>query len=498
MQTMNLPLALCLGLLAACTDDVAPPSSGDEKDATDETENEEEEEEVDPDSAGDSIGDAAAAKDFDTLTSWGDPLAYGAIDTPGDSDFFSIQTAEGFDYLIATAAYIYTGDGIPDTVIRLYDQDGNLLLTNDDMPFRFWETDSAIWFQAEYDGTYYVEVMEFSDWAESDDGAEGGEAYTYELWGTKTYYTESEAIGSNNTQEEADELYEAIIADEETGMYYSSWFDGYLDDSNAQFITNIYGHINEEGDKDIWRFDVDYTDDDDDWGWMTWSAFDSADAEFTPRMSLYSADWELLATSTDLAYTAEYYAIYDTGLAYPAQTGTYYLVMEDDAGYGGPGAFYAINRLSWLGSLAQQETEGNDGPSASNILEMTESTGTAGWYYARATGNIGSDDPMDCYQVSADDVGGSLEGKYLNLQLQSQGVGSFLDAVIRVQDASSLEVLAEVSATDGVEGGDPHVVNLQIAGETSGVYITVEPETVGEVELSNYYLFMVSISEEEE
>ena len=47
---------------------------------------------------------------------------------------------------------------------HVWDAEGNLLATNDDMPYRMWETDSALYYQATEDGTFYAEVLEFSDW----------------------------------------------------------------------------------------------------------------------------------------------------------------------------------------------------------------------------------------------------------------------------------------------------------------------------------------------
>ena len=488
---MNMNHALLALLLLGCD---GKDEGIDNPEYTDDTETTETTPVSDPDMAGDTIEDAASTEALDDLE-WGDVIAEGAIDEAGDRDFYAIQVEQGYDYLIAAAAYIYNYEGVPDTVLRLYNEDGEFLAENDDMPFRFWETDSALWFQAEYDGTYYVEVLEFSDWSESSE-AEGGSNYEYELWGVKTYYSEGSSYGENDTQEDADALYEYVLKDGDAGLYYSSWFDGYLDDSFAQYISNIYGHISYDGDVDVWRFDLDYSKDDYDWGWMTWTAFDITDPDFVPRFSLYNADWEQVATTTDVGYTGNYYATYDTDLAYPVTSGTWYLVVENDVKWGTYGPLYAINRLTWLGSIADQETESSDLVGLGDTLTMTESTNTAGYYYGRGTGMIDTDDERDSYRIDAGDVGGSLGGMYLSVELQAEGIGSFLDAKVVIYDEDTKTVLTEASVNPSNNEVDPHVLDLEISGDPTQVFVSVEPESQGEVGASNHYIFIAYLYSE--
>ena len=74
----------------------------------------------------------------------------------------------------------------------------------------------------------FPNFLEFSDWAESEDGPLGGEDYIYELWGWQTYYSEMVSNGENNTQEEADALSELASENEDIWLYYNSWFDSYI------------------------------------------------------------------------------------------------------------------------------------------------------------------------------------------------------------------------------------------------------------------------------
>ena len=76
------------------------------------------------------------------------------------------------------ALFYYTDpDIVCDTVMRLYNQDGELLATNDDMLYRL-ETDSALIFQATYDGPYYIEILEWSE-----ETSVSRQNMTYDLFG---------------------------------------------------------------------------------------------------------------------------------------------------------------------------------------------------------------------------------------------------------------------------------------------------------------------------
>ena len=58
--------------------------------------------------------------------------------------------------------------------------------------------------------------------------------------------------------------------------------------------------------------------------------------------------------------------------------------------------------------------------------------------------------------------------------------------------------MAEVLEDETVEGNDPYVRNLLLPDGTDWVYVSVEVESVGDSELSNFYLMAAYISEEED
>ena len=82
--------------------------------------------------------------------------------------------------ITATGASLSTG-GNTDCVLRLYDPLGSIVAENDDAWPRT-NRDPELIYRAGRAGTYFVEVMEYSDWRRRDNvAAMGGPAYTYTL-----------------------------------------------------------------------------------------------------------------------------------------------------------------------------------------------------------------------------------------------------------------------------------------------------------------------------
>jgi cysteine-rich repeat protein len=107
-----------------------------------------------------------------------DSITSEAIETPGDRDFFEFTGVAGSWINISTEA---NPDDIPemvDTVIRIYDADCALIAENDDSVPRV-NTDSQLLMRLPADGTYFVEVLEFTDWY--DEPLEGEPSFIYDL-----------------------------------------------------------------------------------------------------------------------------------------------------------------------------------------------------------------------------------------------------------------------------------------------------------------------------
>lgn len=104
--------------------------------------------------------------------------ALGAIQTPGDHDFFKFMGTAGQWLSITTSANPMDDLDAVDTVITLYDASMNRIAEDDDAVPRV-NTDSEIIIKLPSTGTFYVEVQEYSDWA--GDPPEGRSDYIYRL-----------------------------------------------------------------------------------------------------------------------------------------------------------------------------------------------------------------------------------------------------------------------------------------------------------------------------
>jgi hypothetical protein len=90
------------------------------------------------------------------------------FDTAGDQDWVWFSTTVGTAYVVETRAESLGSEA--DTVISLYDLNGNFLARADDSPL---SSDALLHFRAAYTGTYYAQITE---WTNS-----GGSDYWYYL-----------------------------------------------------------------------------------------------------------------------------------------------------------------------------------------------------------------------------------------------------------------------------------------------------------------------------
>jgi hypothetical protein len=477
---------MAFGVLAACDDKdqgIENDTTNDLPDSDDDTDDTD-----DDDGGGDDVGGntLAEATPASWAKAWGEAIVEDAINEAGDRDFYALDCEAGYLYLVSTFAYGLDGDMDPDTVIRVYDPSGNMFAENDDMPYRYWETDSAMFFEAQETGTYTVEVLEWSDWDPDSDGATGGSSYEYELWGIGFLSYDTEP---NDTQKEADAIYD----DKKLNMgYYGSFFSGYVPDSTADYVTEFYGDMEDDTDIDVWPIDFSK---DSAGSYYQWSLWPMDFGALEPVMSLYDEDWNLLASTEDPAIYPGGARLYDVGMAYrvPEDGGRFYMEVTNAAGTGGVGTSYTGMILGYVETLATNESEDNDFPGFANTIDMEESTSTAGYYYGAAWGVIEGEEDLDNWKVLADDLGGTLDGQYLSVYIQAEQIGSLLDAKIIVYDEDAKTVLAEETVNPASASADPEIWDLQL-GDIDAVYISVESESVDASDLANGYLMSVNIN----
>ena len=129
-----------------------------------------------PDLGGDGDGNDSFAEA--QAVDLGVPVEGAAIGTAGDRDYYSFTGEEGQWLVISTSANPDDDTDMVDTVITLYDGTMTQIAENDDSIPRA-NTDSEIITRLPAAGTYYVEVLEFSDWA--GETPEGMPSFTYDL-----------------------------------------------------------------------------------------------------------------------------------------------------------------------------------------------------------------------------------------------------------------------------------------------------------------------------
>ncbi len=399
-----------------------------------------------------------------------------AIDPAGDRDFYFVQPAVGNVVLAYTDSYYTHGEVVCDTVIRVYDSEGTLLADNDDMPYRYWETDSGLIWQAVDPDGYYVEVLEWSDWDPTSTGATGGATFEYGI--NVAHFTVNE-WGPNDTPEQ---VAKALKKD---GPYYANWFD--------EFTSLFFGQIESAGDVDLYPIFGDHA------YYLQMSFWPQSWGVLTPKLRLLDADLNVLGETTDPGVYPwmDFGFIYPGGITYriPGKV-EYYLEVTDASGAGGDAAgyFYPGMLIGWQDTLADYETELNQPMGLANTVTMEEynETDLPGYYSGRFAGALDSvDDSADNFKVISGDVGG-LDGMYLSVYLETDVQGSLLDAKITVYaDAGggSFTELDPASANPVGKGLDsPEIWDLELTGNAN-VYVEVVNEDAGGLHDASQYYF---------
>jgi hypothetical protein len=484
MRTLSL-LLLFVGAfnLVACGDDKptdsAPPEGDSDTDA--DTDSDTDTDLTEPG------GDIASAwsLEFDEN---GDATYSDLLNPGGDRDFYFIQPEVGAMIQAHTASYILDEDGQPDTVMRLYDSTGAFLTEDDDFPYWSWGTDSALYWQATDPDGYYVEILEWTDWAGQ--GADGGPTYEYDFY-VSEFNTAAFEWADNDDMDQADAMYDTFISDTEKYAYYY-WLFGEVA-TDQTYSLQIFGQIEEPGDADWWVFEVDEKSVGNYLQVSFWNGFTG---DLAPRVSVYDPNGLLLAQTTAPGYTtgsALWY--YDPGCTVKLPTvGRYYIAVEDAAGNGGDVGFFYPLIISgpWYFNTDPYEVEENNPTGLANTLNISESSSTPGYFYGGFAGALDSPtDESDNFTVLSSDTGG-LAGKYLSVYVETVMHGSLLDAKVTVYKdigGATFEELASATVSpSGESTDDPAIWDLELDGDDN-IYIAVEHESGAESADASHFYF---------
>lgn len=434
-------------------------------------------------------GDIASACDFQIDDKTGGVEMEEVIGEAGDRDFYKISLGAGEMVAVGTLAYANDGDAEPDTVLRLYDSAGTLLATNDDMPFRLQETDSALYFQATTDADYYLEVLEWSDWDGTGDAA-GGESYEYTL----VAYLLPE-LDPEPDNDEAVDIDAWVDSNGSIPMYGNGWTD------DGELPYQFFGDMDSATDRDLYPASFDTKD-----GsrvWCQFSLWPTTLGTLDPAFALYDSDGNVVAANDEPSYNLDRYYYYDGAVIFADQGAvfgmadeqSYYLSVSDEGGNQGVGTFYPglMECYSWNTEVVTVEEVDvdNNVPTLSSDIIMNESTDGTAWYGYVAGGfdeMAMPEDELDALRISSATTGGSLDGKILNIVVQSVGIGQYADSAITVYASDGTTVLASES-TNGFDGNaDAAIENLELEGAGSAIYVAIENEGSMVVPDANQYV----------
>ena len=470
------------------------------------------------DIGGDDIASAASVT-IDTVTLWSGPEVAGfrvedAINSAGDRDFFAVELEEGDKLWLLAIGYLDDGDTEPDTVLRIYDQDGTWLNTNDDMPFRLGNTDSGLPLEATYSGTYYIEVLEWTDWAIEggtyDGSPVGGATFEYQLWGIVADDREVDPEDFNNTIADVEDY----LSIEGNSVYTADpiYYYGFTEEDYSLMMD---ASLDTDTDVDVFPFGLGEADalpgEEGYWDdlYYTFSFWEGGGLPADVVLTVTDAEGEVMAETANPSFAPGFgdtyggawraYS-YDFGAFVHMNENTdYYVHVSSTSGATGVGTAYWGIVGGYYTSSAPWEGDDQDFDNIAlapvmETFELTSSDVVVG-YGAGATGLLEELEDFDSYKIPASAVGG-LDGKYLHVFVDAQARGSLLDAKVTVYGDDQSTVIAEATTNDFDGGADPHLFNVELGDESSITIVVEADERSVAHPLANWYQISASVNDD--
>lgn len=293
------------------------------------------------------------------------------INPAGDNDFFSFEGVGGTWVLIDINANADDNPEMVDTVIRLYGPGRTVIAENDDAVPRA-NTDSELILRLPEDGTYYIEVLEFSEW---DDGApEGGPRFDYEL-----------VVGPLNTDQPN------LGLDAETGDDAESATAVSFEDN---LLSLILGDFDEAGDIDVFSFTVPTNRNNVSARLMPGGADGYGSTNIPGRLWVTDSTGEeiiarLVPADRDGTVTIS-----------PTLSSGNYLLWVEQAGAGGANEHYVLKFTASAENTFEDDDDGNDTLAGAEILEQNAAPPftSAAFLLSRLDGA----DDIDYWRVTVD------------------------------------------------------------------------------------------------
>lgn len=394
-----------------------------------------------------------------------------AVDVSGDADFYAVDLVAGDDLLVIVDA---GGEGEPDSVVQLYSPDGELVSADDDLPYRIHGTDSGQWLRADRDGTWVVQVLDYTDWTGGSSDPDATWNYSLEL-GLNAPYTDPTEDAGNNTRETA----------EAQGVYpwaSDPWSTAFGDDTGYPFLV---GDL-DEGDEDWFPLELDAE------GVIEVSTLADTNSAAAPHLELYADDGTLLASTDEPNLAPRWLAFgYDPGLRYAfSEATTAWLRVTDGATGGGLAHWYGLVGYPWAitpGWLLHHTVTG-DGTQLELAEDAPMQESTVGDVIL-LTGSFDGE-PFQAWRIAGD----GAAGRYLSVNLATAADGSALDASLTILDSTGAVLASAERNPDTALSDDPTILNLSVT--TDGPFYLVIDDENGATGPSAFYNAAVYVTDD--
>ena len=347
----------------------------------------------------------------------------GVIATPGDVDWYRFDAEEGDWVAAGTSANPDDDSTKIDTVITLYDADGNQIAENDDAHPRR-NTDSQLLTRLPGAGTYYMQVQEWSSW--QNETAEGQRDYTYTLF-INVLSTEEIGGGAIYAEEAGNDAESATPLEAEKSMILGGFDDG--------ADVDLFSFSVEDAEKVHFTAQL-----------MPTGTDGYGSTASGSRMWVTNSDGDVVARITHAGKTDE---VGPGGLA----IGDYLLWIARGDGGAGSNDFYAL-KFGLVGDNPLEISEDNATWETAQQLEPSVQADSTRYFILA---NMGADD-VDYFSFELAD------GLAVSVACSSASGGSGVLGLRAELRNSSDEVVG------GQDEGDEGIFITQIDGQTAGTY----------------------------
>lgn len=421
----------------------------------------------------------------------------------GDRDMYAVTQQTGQWYFAwanrpGTEADGSATGGTPDTVIRMYTADGTEIAVNDDMPYRYENTDAGMWWQATSDDPVYVEVLEWADWRQDegdDQTPTGGEQYAYQIVVLQTDL--EERVGDNDTIEEC-------FAGSEPSFGAARL--------STETRTMVFGNgeIEEAGDVDVFELGFEgFTGLPEDSELMCQFGFwPDQPSNLSPRLRLFWEDCSPVddmdagdcdgtgddiyllgeTTTPDLTPTGRFLSE-DPGVFGVIPDGRLYAEVSSADGGSGVDQYYTLmyGCFNTTNFLKENETGSTD-PRDAAIAPLSNPN-SPDVYFGRFYGNFRPTgeftDDFDAWAI----VDGLGDGRFLDVEIESELVGSTTGDITMTLWRN--EGGGDFTELQSVTGPDPEILDYPLTSDDVALVVTLETDGSVQDYSTGYYGLVV-------